>query len=179
MKTVAFLSASASVVAARSCCGSQLCQVTGQACSKSECLSGPFAGSWSCGSFQEAGADDCLFLATAHCTASQLPGSRCVDADGDEGYCEKKPSPEQGPSWPWDDRELVCARRLEAEGRCEGASKVSGAIQPGARRNHIAEMKRRRAREQEALIERLVDHLQQRDKPHDEDAKTVATDRKQ
>eukprot|EP00440_Ansanella_granifera_P029392 gb/GFBE01031921.1/.p1 GENE.gb/GFBE01031921.1/~~gb/GFBE01031921.1/.p1 ORF type:complete len:178 (+),score=28.56 gb/GFBE01031921.1/:1-534(+) len=163
------------LAAANDCCdSSSSCRSAGETCSKSECLQGPDAGIWSCGTYRGRGEeDDCLFLPKATCGASQLPGSQCVDLEGQAGYCEDAPPVEQGPSWLLSGQR-VCARRLHGEGRCEGAKPPAPAtIQPGARRNHIAEMKRRRAQEQEALIERALSHLRQRDQPQAEEVNAV------
>lgn len=155
--------------ATNGCCDSTLCQADSQACSRSECLQGPVFGSWNCGTFRGDGADDdCLFLSGSSCSKSQHLGSQCVDLNGQEGYCEEIPPTGHGsrlPSWLAHGEQWVCARRLVGEGRCLGASKVSGEMLPGTRRNYIAETKRRRAREQEAYIERLVSLLKRRDEP--------------
>eukprot|EP00930_Biecheleria_cincta_P026613 TRINITY_DN18737_c0_g1_i1.p1 TRINITY_DN18737_c0_g1~~TRINITY_DN18737_c0_g1_i1.p1 ORF type:complete len:183 (+),score=21.62 TRINITY_DN18737_c0_g1_i1:206-754(+) len=155
--------------ATNSCCGSASCQADSQHCSKSECLQGPVPGSWNCGTFRGDGVDDdCLFLSDSSCSKSHHLGSLCVDLDGREGYCEEIPEGGRGSRWPsWLARgqQRVCARSLAGEGRCLGASKVSGEMLPDTRRNYIAETKRQRAREQEAYIERLVSLLKRRDEP--------------
>jgi len=152
--------------AANNCCDSALCEAEGQSCSKSECLQDPISSSWNCGTFREDGVDDdCLFLSASNCT---IVGSECVDSNGREGYCEET-SPaghaSRWPSWLAHGEKRVCARRLGGDGRCSGVGKVSGEMSPGTRRNHIAETKRQRAREQEAYIERLVSLLKRRDEP--------------
>eukprot|EP00933_Yihiella_yeosuensis_P024834 TRINITY_DN1925_c0_g1_i2.p1 TRINITY_DN1925_c0_g1~~TRINITY_DN1925_c0_g1_i2.p1 ORF type:complete len:177 (-),score=41.26 TRINITY_DN1925_c0_g1_i2:163-693(-) len=142
-----------------SCCDAEGCGT----CSRSECLQGPAFGSWSCGSYEEKGTeDDCLFLTSGNCITSQTLGSPCVDAEGREGFCEVSPPADRSPSWAHG-LNRICARRVEGEGRCNGARKYSGELEPRYRLKQFTEAKRARTQRQEQLVERMVSLLRQRD----------------